>query len=58
MNVPLSKNRARSVADYLVSQGVPAGSVTAEGAGSSRPVAGNDTPDGRAQNRRTEIIVE
>ena len=58
VNVALSKNRARSVADYLVSQGVPAGSVTAEGAGSSRPVAGNDTPDGRAQNRRTEIIVE
>jgi peptidoglycan-binding protein ArfA len=57
VNVPLSKSRAESVADYLVSQGVPAGSVTAEGAGSSRPVAGNDTADGRAQNRRTEIIV-
>lgn len=56
-NVPLSKSRAQTVADYLVSQGVPAGSVTAEGAGSSQPVAGNDTADGRAQNRRTEIIV-
>ncbi len=57
VNVPLSRNRAKSVADYLVSQGVPAGSVTAEGAGASRPVAGNATADGRAQNRRTEIIV-
>ncbi len=57
-NVPLSKNRAQAVTDYLVSQGVPAGSVTAEGAGSSKPVASNDTADGRAQNRRTEIIVK
>ena len=57
VNVPLSKSRAKAVADYLVSQGVPAGSVTAEGAGSSRPVAGNDTAAGRAQNRRTEITV-
>lgn len=57
VNVPLSRKRANAVADYLVSQGVPAGSVSAEGVGSSRPVAGNDTAEGRAQNRRTEIIV-
>lgn len=57
-NVPLSKDRAQAVADYLVSQGVPAGSVSAEGAGSSQPVVSNDTADGRAQNRRTEIIVK
>lgn len=56
-NVPLSKDRAESVADYLVSQGVPAGSVSADGAGSSQPVASNATADGRAQNRRTEITV-
>ena len=56
-NDPLSRNRARSVADYLISQGVPAGSVTATGAGSSQPVASNDTADGRARNRRTEITV-
>ena len=57
VNVPLSNNRAKSVADYLVSQGVPAGSVTSRGEGSSAPVASNDTADGRAQNRRTEITV-
>lgn len=57
INVPLSQNRAKSVASYLVSQGVPAGSVTSKGEGSSQPVAGNDTEAGRAQNRRTEIQV-
>jgi len=57
VNVPLSNNRAQSVADYLVSQGVPAGSVSSKGEGSSNPVASNDTVDGRAQNRRTEITV-
>lgn len=57
INIPLSRDRAQSVADYLVSEGVPADSVTAEGAGSSKPVAGNDTAAGRAQNRRTEIVV-
>ena len=58
INVPLSKNRAEVVADYLVSQGVPAGSVSADGAGSSQPVTSNATADGRAQNRRTEITVD
>ncbi len=57
VNVPLSDSRAKSVADYLVAQGVPAGSVTSKGVGSSQPVASNKTADGRAQNRRTEITV-
>jgi len=57
VNVPLSNDRAKSVAAYLVSQGVPAGSVSSRGEGSSNPVAGNDTAAGRAQNRRTEIKV-
>jgi outer membrane protein OmpA-like peptidoglycan-associated protein len=57
VNVPLSNNRAQSVADYLVSAGVPAGSVSSKGEGSSNPVASNDTADGRAQNRRTAITV-
>lgn len=57
VNVPLSGNRAKSVADYLVSQGVPAGSVTSKGVGSSQPVASNKTAEGRAENRRTEITV-
>ena len=57
VNIPLSQNRAKAVASYLVSQGVPAGSVTSKGEGSSQPVAGNDTEAVRAQNRRTEIKV-
>lgn len=57
INKPLSENRAKAVAAYLVAQGIPAGSVTSRGAGSSEPIAGNDTAAGRAQNRRTEIKV-
>lgn len=57
INNPLSANRARAVADYLVSQGVSADAVASRGAGSSEPVASNDSEDGRAQNRRTEIKV-
>lgn len=58
INVPLSENRAKAVAAYLVAQGVPAGSVSSKGEGSSQPVADNDTEAGRAQNRRTEIKVD
>ena len=57
VNVPLSASRAKAVADALVSDGVPAGGVTSRGAGSAKPVAGNDTAAGRAQNRRVEISV-
>jgi peptidoglycan-binding protein ArfA len=57
INQPLSENRAKSVADFLVSQGVAAGSVTSQGFGSANPVAPNDTPEGKAQNRRVEIAV-
>lgn len=57
VNVPLSSARAKSVADFLVAQGVPAGSVTSKGFGSADPVASNATPDGRAQNRRVAITV-
>lgn len=57
INNPLSANRAKAVADYLVSQGVAADAVASRGAGSAEPVARNDTEDGRAQNRRTEIKV-
>lgn len=57
INVPLSASRAKSVAGVLVSDGVASGGVTSQGAGSARPVAGNDTPAGRAQNRRVEITV-
>lgn len=57
INQPLSENRAKSVADFLVSQGITAGNVTSEGLGSSNPVANNDTPEGKAANRRVEIAV-
>jgi peptidoglycan-binding protein ArfA len=56
-NVPLSNYRAKSVADALISSGVAGGEITSRGAGSAEPVAGNDTPAGRAQNRRVEITV-
>jgi outer membrane protein OmpA-like peptidoglycan-associated protein len=54
-NQRLSQARAQAVADYLVNKGVASGSVTAVGYGSSRPVASNATPSGRAQNRRVEL---
>jgi peptidoglycan-binding protein ArfA len=57
INGPLSNSRARSVADFLVSHGVSADQVTAQGFGAADPVASNDTPDGRAQNRRVVIVV-
>ncbi len=57
INNPLSANRAKSVGDYLVSQGVPAGEIATRGVGASQPVTGNDTAAGRAQNRRVDITV-
>jgi len=57
-NMELSKARAESVGNYLMSRGVPKDQVTTVGLGSSRPVAGNDSPEGRANNRRVEIIVK
>jgi outer membrane protein OmpA-like peptidoglycan-associated protein len=57
MNQALSKNRAGSVRDYLVKSGVSTNSVTAEGFGSTQPVASNDNATGRQQNRRVELVV-
>lgn len=57
INGPLSEARAKSVIAYLVSQGIAAESMTPRGAGSSEPVASNDTEAGRAENRRTQITV-
>ena len=57
VNVPLSEGRAKSVAAYLVSQGVAADAVSSKGAGSAEPIASNDTEAGKAENRRTEIKV-
>lgn len=57
VNNPLSLNRAASTRDYLVSRGVEVSRTTIEGRGSHQPVASNDTPQGRAHNRRVEIFV-
>jgi len=56
-NQKLSKDRAETVRAYLVSKGVPSEKITAVGKGEANPVASNDTPEGRANNRRVEIIV-
>lgn len=56
-NLALSRARAEAVAAELVTQGVPAAMLKAVGYGASKPIAGNDTEEGRAQNRRIEFIV-
>jgi chemotaxis protein MotB len=56
-NLELSSARADSVVRYLVSKDVSANIVSAQGFGESRPVASNSTPQGRAKNRRVEIII-
>lgn len=56
-NQRLSEQRANAVRDYLVQQGVAQDSITARGFGKTRPVATNDTPAGRQQNRRVELVV-
>jgi outer membrane protein OmpA-like peptidoglycan-associated protein len=57
MNQTLSENRAGSVRDYLVQQGVSTTSVSARGFGNTLPVASNDNASGRQQNRRVELLV-
>ena len=57
LNQQLSERRAATVGDYLVSRGIATGRVVKQGFGFSRPVASNDTPEGRAQNRRVEIVL-
>jgi outer membrane protein OmpA-like peptidoglycan-associated protein len=56
-NQRLSEQRAQSVREYLVAQQVSADAVTAFGFGESKPVATNDTSEGRQQNRRVELVV-
>jgi outer membrane protein OmpA-like peptidoglycan-associated protein len=57
MNQTLSENRAGSVRDYLVKEGVLTNSVSAKGFGNSLPVASNENSSGRQQNRRVELLV-
>ena len=57
-NQRLSQDRADTVRQFLVQEGVPADTVTAIGFGESNPVASNSTAEGRASNRRVEIVIE
>jgi chemotaxis protein MotB len=56
-NLELSSRRADVVVDYLVNQGVNQNLISAQGFGESNPVASNDTPEGRARNRRIELTL-
>lgn len=58
MNYKLSEARASSVGQYLESRGVPHEQITIQGVGPSRPVADNASAEGRANNRRVEIVIQ
>jgi|SRR5579862_3992919 len=57
-NLDLSSRRADAVVRYLTQKGVNPSVISAKGRGDTHPVAPNDTPKGRAQNRRIEVVVE
>jgi outer membrane protein OmpA-like peptidoglycan-associated protein len=57
MNQTLSENRAGSVRDFLLQQGVTTDSVSAKGYGNTLPVASNENSAGRQENRRVELVV-
>ncbi|MDZ4109171.1 MAG: OmpA family protein [Brevundimonas sp.] len=57
INQPLSERRAGSVAGYLIQQGVMAERLIVRGVSSRNPIADNGTAEGRAQNRRVEILI-
>ena len=57
INIPLSKRRAKSVKTYLEKKGIAATRITSEGYGSANPIATNNTKEGRAKNRRVEIVI-
>ena len=57
-NQELSVNRAKSVREYLVSHGIASDRITSEGHGADRPIADNGNAEGRANNRRVEIVVK
>ena len=56
-NQKLSENRAQAVRDYLIQQGIPDNAIVSRGLGKTQPVATNDTPEGRQQNRRVELVL-
>ena len=56
-NIKLSENRAKSVMDYIISKGISPTRITSHGYGETRPVASNDTDEGRQLNRRVEFKI-
>lgn len=56
-NLELSKRRAQSVVDYLAEHNIQVGRLVSEGYGDTRPIASNETAEGRKQNRRTTIKI-
>jgi outer membrane protein OmpA-like peptidoglycan-associated protein len=58
MNKELSEKRAEAVRSFLTSKGIPAANIVAEGHGEEKPIADNETAEGRANNRRVEIVVQ
>ena len=56
-NQELSEQRANAVRDYLIEQGIGTDSIQARGFGKTQPIATNDTPEGRQQNRRVELVL-
>ncbi|PID60094.1 MAG: hypothetical protein CSB44_11365 [Gammaproteobacteria bacterium] len=57
-NLGLSRRRAESVKHYLVDHGIKGNRIATEGVGESEPIVSNETEEGRAENRRTEILIE
>lgn len=57
INIPLSQRRAQAVTQYLAGQGVAMARLTSEGRGAANPVGDNNTPEGRALNRRVELFL-
>jgi outer membrane protein OmpA-like peptidoglycan-associated protein len=57
LNMKLSADRAKAVYDHLISTGIHPSRLSHKGFGQTKPVASNETPDGRSKNRRTEFVI-